>query len=325
MIRHDGLVVTELTVWPDVAALRELSDGVARRIDLRSAGPAAPVVAALRATIPAPEAKLSVGEGRDAPASGTTQITSAILPGAPPAPHSGTGHGTGHGGGRDRGPRGSGHEKGRKRSQVPKAPLPRKVRRVRAVLAGLAMLTAAGLLVTYVVQGVKRTKDVAAAASTPAASSTPGTGPARGTGTPAASSSASSAPTPTPSATPSFDPRTSSYTIPNTVLFALNSARLLPDARNALDQVVEGVLHDKRYGRIIVTGYTDSSGGLALNLSLSEQRAKAVAVYLQGKLDDHFVLAYVGLGPENPRAPNDSPEHMALNRRVEIKVPAPRG
>src|SRR4051794_25077027 len=43
IIRHDGVVVTQLEVWPDVAALRGLLDGVARRIDLRGAGAAAPV------------------------------------------------------------------------------------------------------------------------------------------------------------------------------------------------------------------------------------------------------------------------------------------
>jgi outer membrane protein OmpA-like peptidoglycan-associated protein len=323
MMRHDGLVVTELTVWPDVAALRELSDGVARRIDLRTAGPAAPVVAALRATIPAPAARLSVGEGREVPSAATTsEVGSSLAPGAPPAP--GSGLGAGHGGSR-----GSGHEKGRRKPEMPKAPLPRRARRLRAVLAGVAMLVVAAALVTYVVVGVNRSRDVRAAAAgraKPGATPTTAPGHARGAGgsAPASRSSSSSAPEPTPSATPSFDPRTSSYTIPNTVLFALNSATLLPDARNALDQVVEGVVHEKRYGRIIVTGYTDSSGGLALNLSLSDRRAKAVAVYLNDKLDDHFELAYVGLGPENPRAPNDSPEHMALNRRVEIKVPTRR-
>ena len=42
MMRHDGRQITSLTVWPDVAALRELSAGMARRIDLRSTDPAAP-------------------------------------------------------------------------------------------------------------------------------------------------------------------------------------------------------------------------------------------------------------------------------------------
>jgi outer membrane protein OmpA-like peptidoglycan-associated protein len=332
MLRHDGQVVTDLTVWPDVAALRELSDGVARRIDLRTAGSAAPVVAALRATIPAPQAKLSVGEGRQPPAPTVppAEVTSVLLPGAPSTPSAGIG--TDHGRGRDGESRGSGHEKGRKRPDVPKAPRSRKVRRLRAVVAGVAMLAVAGLLVTYVVQGVRRTRDVPAAAAQgpkPTATPTSAVGHARGAGPgPAGAvppqSSSSSAPASTPAATPTFDPKTSSYTIPNTVLFAVNSATLLPDARNALEQVVEGVLHDKRYGRITVTGYTDSSGGLALNLQLSQQRAKAVALYLEGKLDRHFQLAYVGRGPANPRAANDTPEHMALNRRVEIKVPRPQ-
>jgi outer membrane protein OmpA-like peptidoglycan-associated protein len=190
------------------------------------------------------------------------------------------------------------------------------------------MLAVAGLLVTYVVEGVKRTRDVSPVAAprpTPTASAGHGSGVGSGRAGTVPHPSLSSPAQPTPASSPSFDPRTSSYTIPNTVLFALNSATLLPDARNALDQVVQGVLHDQRYGKITVTGYTDSSGGLALNLSLSQRRARAVAVYLESKLGHaRFRFASVGLGPANPRAANDTPEHMALNRRVEIKVPQPK-
>jgi outer membrane protein OmpA-like peptidoglycan-associated protein len=333
MIRHDGHVITELTVWPDVAALRELSDGVACRIDLRSAGPAAPVVAALRASIPASAAKLSVGEGRPTATTPPPDPNSALLPGTPPTPGigaagetgSGSGTGSAHGASAQTPARGvgsgQGHEKGRKKPDVPKAPLPRKVRRLRAFLAGSAMLVAAALLVTYVVVGVRNKKEPVAV-STPKPTPTARAHPrSSASGQRQTTPSRSSAPQPTPSATPSFDPKTSSYTIPNTVLFALNSAELLPESRSALDKVVEGVVHDKRYGRITVTGYTDSSGGRAFNIALSKRRAKAVAVYLQSKLDTRFQLAYVGLGPDNPRASNDTPEHMALNRRVEIKVP----
>ncbi len=93
MVAHDGAKISSLTLWPDVAALRELSDGVARRIDLRTAGPAAPVVAALRATIPAPEGKYSIGQGRQLAA---VDEVSTLLPGAPgadplPTPSQGVG------------------------------------------------------------------------------------------------------------------------------------------------------------------------------------------------------------------------------------------
>ena len=153
MVAHDGAKISSLTLWPDVAALRELSDGVARRIDLRTAGPAAPVVAALRATIPAPEGKYSIGQGRQLAA---VDEVSTLLPGAPGADPVPT---PSHGVGTD-------DEKARKKGG-PKAPLPRKVKRRRAIAAGAAMLTVAGVLVAYVAVGVNRTKVPVAAEPTP--------------------------------------------------------------------------------------------------------------------------------------------------------------
>ncbi|HVN12176.1 MAG TPA: OmpA family protein [Kineosporiaceae bacterium] len=322
IMHHDGHVITELTMWPEVAALQQLFEGVARRIDLRTAGPAAPVVAALRATIPASEAKLSVAQGRQLPVATAPEATSALLPGAPPAPRTPA---SGIGGGS----RGQGQDRGRKKSDVPKAPLPRKVRQRRAIAAGAAMLVIAVGLVGYVVLGVKGTHiQLAGAEPKQSASTAPSVPPTRGRGSkpspkpPAVTTASQKAPAPAPS----FDPNTSSYTIPNTVLFALGSATLLPDARQTLDQVVQGVEQDKRYGQIVVTGYTDSSGGRAINFELSKQRAGAVAEYLQGKLDlARFSVTFDGLGPDYPRAPNDTAEHRALNRRVEIKVPKSSG
>ena len=168
MVTHDGAKISSLTLWPDVAALRELSDGVARRIDLRTAGPAAPVVAALRATIPAPEGKYSIGQGRQLAA---VDEVSTLLPGAPgadPSPTPSQGMGTDD-------------DKARKKGG-PKAPLPRKVKRRRAIAAGAAMLTVAGVLVAYVAVGVNRTKVPLVAQPTPRptpAATTASTAPAR--------------------------------------------------------------------------------------------------------------------------------------------------
>ncbi|MGZ4612702.1 MAG: OmpA family protein [Kineosporiaceae bacterium] len=325
IMHHDGQVITELTVWPDVTALRDLSDGVARRIDLRAAGPAAPVVAALRASIPASEAKLSVGEGRQLPVATAPVAPPALLPGPPRTPGMGLGVGGGSGSSGSRG-----QEKGRKKPDVPKAPMPRKVRRRRAIVAGVVMLAVAVGLVSFVVQGVRDKGGSLAQATTRQSASTAASVPVtRGAGSsrpkPSHAAATSASPT-TPAPQPSFDPKTSSYTIPSTVLFALGSSTLLPDAQQTLDQVVEGVVHDKRYGSIVVTGYTDSSGGPALNLRLSKARAQAVADYLIGKLDPAlFTVASDGQGPAHPRVPNDTPEHKALNRRVEIKVPKTAG
>ncbi len=146
MMRHDGRQITSLTIWPDVAALRELSAGMARRIDLRSTDPAAPVVAALRATIPATEGKLSVGQERQQ-AGMLTPEDATLLPGAPPAPETvlrtaASAKAKGKGKGKD----GKGKDKA-----APKAPLPRSVRRLRGIAAGVLMLGLAAALAGYVV------------------------------------------------------------------------------------------------------------------------------------------------------------------------------
>jgi outer membrane protein OmpA-like peptidoglycan-associated protein len=328
IIRHDGAVVTNLEVWPDVAALRELFDGVARRIDLRSAGAAGPVVAALRATIPSPEGKLSVGQQRQErqerqqPAS----FEEALVGGA--ADSSGAGGRGGRSGGREPGHanhqpgqqpghHGSGQEpgKGKPKAEVPKAPLPRRVRMVRALLAGAVMLVVAGLLVTYVVVGVRNKQEpVAASKPRPSASATH---KPRASSTPRPSAAAETRPT--------FDPKTNTFNFTNHVLFETDQYTLRPQAKQALDLVVAALVAQKRYGAIAVTGYTDSTGSEAHNLTLSRRRALVVARYLQqGLRNDRFQVTSQGLGEAHPVDSNATQGGREQNRRVEIKVPDPQ-
>ena len=72
--------------------------------------------------------------------------------------------------------------------------------------------------------------------------------------------------------------------------------------------------------RIAVKGYTDNTGNDAINLPLSENRAKSVADFLvsQGVAADDVTSQ--GFGSANPVAANDTPEGKAQNRRVEITV-----
>ena len=80
--------------------------------------------------------------------------------------------------------------------------------------------------------------------------------------------------------------------------------------------------------RVVVEGHTDSQplserakARYATNYGLAYERAGAVASYLSerlGKPIDQFVTQ--GYGPDRPVASNDSPEGMALNRRVEIAI-----
>ena len=185
--------------------------------------------------------------------------------------------------------------------------MPRKVRRLRAILAGLVMLVVAGLLVTYVVTGVrnKRIADAAASStSSPTAhaprASTPRTSPPR-----ASTSKPTPKASPSPAPTAAFNARTNSFSFSARLLFDLNSAQLLPDAKNVLDGVVSRVVDEQRYGTIAVRGYTDNTGSDAINQSLSQRRADAVADYLAERLDKtYFTLTAIGEGATNFVADN---------------------
>jgi outer membrane protein OmpA-like peptidoglycan-associated protein len=308
MMQHDGVVITRLEVWPDIAALRDLSDGVARRIDLRTAGPAAPIVAELRATIPATERKLSVAQERQPLA---PIVDATLLPATSEGhPRSGGAAGASHSD-----ENGKEHGKGKPKVEVPKAPVPRKVRRRRGILAGLVMLVVAGLLVAYVVTGVRNKGILDAAAGEPRPS--PTAQPNRST-----AAKPSAKPIPTPTRAQTFDPATNTYKFTNTVLFEPNQYTLRGEARTALATVIIALEAQKRYGTIVVTGYTDDTGSKGYNLALSQRRATVVADFLQRRLTDpKFTVVSQGLGEAHPVLPNTSDTNREQNRRVEIKVP----
>jgi outer membrane protein OmpA-like peptidoglycan-associated protein len=71
---------------------------------------------------------------------------------------------------------------------------------------------------------------------------------------------------------------------------------------------------------LAIEGYTDTTGTVAFNKALSDQRASAVRDYLvQQGLDASSVTAE-GFGPANPVAGNDTSHGRQQNRRVEIIV-----
>jgi type VI secretion system protein ImpK len=57
------------------------------------------------------------------------------------------------------------------------------------------------------------------------------------------------------------------------------------------------------------------------NFQLSQERAKAVAATLKGRMTKPERLEVEGKGADVPVAPNDTAEGRARNRRVEILVP----
>ena len=72
--------------------------------------------------------------------------------------------------------------------------------------------------------------------------------------------------------------------------------------------------------RIEVKGYTDKTGPLDYNLSISDLRANLIKNYLTNKGIQYSRIEAKGLGPKNPIGGNETIEEKRLNRRVEIDV-----
>jgi peptidoglycan-binding protein ArfA len=72
--------------------------------------------------------------------------------------------------------------------------------------------------------------------------------------------------------------------------------------------------------KLTVTGHTDNTGTDAINLPLSQNRAKAVASYLVAQGVPAGSVTSKGEGSSQPVAGNDTEAGRAQNRRTEIKV-----
>jgi outer membrane protein OmpA-like peptidoglycan-associated protein len=109
-------------------------------------------------------------------------------------------------------------------------------------------------------------------------------------------------------------------TVPSEVMFRTGSAKLLPRAKEKLDEVAVALGKLGTEQTFVIEGHTDSRGSAAANARLSKRRADAVRSYLveQG-VDEDRVIAR-GRGEAVPVASNTDAEGRASNRRVEIVV-----
>lgn len=111
--------------------------------------------------------------------------------------------------------------------------------------------------------------------------------------------------------------------LPNDVLFDSGKTSLKPDAQTALTAVAGalGAIDDRHF---LVAGHTDDvpirTAQFPSNWELSTARAVEVTKFLLSKGMKPQVLAAAGYGEFDPLAPNDSTEHRAMNRRIEIVV-----
>ncbi|MBV1873218.1 MAG: OmpA family protein [Gammaproteobacteria bacterium] len=101
--------------------------------------------------------------------------------------------------------------------------------------------------------------------------------------------------------------------------FELNSAELTIESIPVLNNVVN-VLEACPSVVLEVQAYADSIGREEANLSLSNDRAHAVKLYLASRGISPPRLVAVGYGESNPVASNSTAAGQALNRRVDFQV-----
>jgi outer membrane protein OmpA-like peptidoglycan-associated protein len=107
--------------------------------------------------------------------------------------------------------------------------------------------------------------------------------------------------------------------MPSGITFDFDRAELKSEFRPVLDNLAT-TLNEYNQTRIEVTGHTDSKGTDAYNMTLSQNRANAVAGYLGSRGVASSRMVVTGAGETRPVASNDTDSGRAQNRRVEITL-----
>jgi outer membrane protein OmpA-like peptidoglycan-associated protein len=108
------------------------------------------------------------------------------------------------------------------------------------------------------------------------------------------------------------------------ILFAFDSAVLDREATPVLDDLAQYLRANPKV-RLEIQGHTDSVGGAAPNLALSQARAESVGAYLSAAGVSPSRLRPKGYGLTVPVADNATPEGRAQNRRVVFRALSPGG
>jgi len=102
------------------------------------------------------------------------------------------------------------------------------------------------------------------------------------------------------------------------IYFDFDSAVIRVESEPVLEEIAEALRKNPGW-QLSIQGHTDNIGGDAHNQALSAQRAESVKKALIERYSiapDRLTTA--GFGAAQPKAPNDTMEGRALNRRVEL-------
>jgi OmpA-OmpF porin, OOP family len=108
----------------------------------------------------------------------------------------------------------------------------------------------------------------------------------------------------------------------NKIIFTPASAELATTARPVLDELA-AILTACPPMQMEIGGHTDSQGSESGNQALSQARAEAVLLALQGRRVDISGMTAVGYGEASPIADNGTEEGREANRRIEFVLQGP--
>jgi outer membrane protein OmpA-like peptidoglycan-associated protein len=103
------------------------------------------------------------------------------------------------------------------------------------------------------------------------------------------------------------------------VLFETGRAEIRPAAQESIGKLAN-YLNQHADRRVLIEGFTDSTGSDATNMTLSQRRSQAVADALRARGVDPSRVATRGYGEQYPVASNASTSDRAMNRRVEVYI-----
>ena len=112
--------------------------------------------------------------------------------------------------------------------------------------------------------------------------------------------------------------------MPGDIEYTSGSAKIVMNdkSKKVLGQLSTIMKDNAELTKLRIEGNTDNAGedkGFD-NVKLSQQRAQSIADYLTKNGIDTNRLVVVGYGSTHPLAPNDTKEHMALNRYTDFVV-----
>lgn len=110
-------------------------------------------------------------------------------------------------------------------------------------------------------------------------------------------------------------------TLDSGILFDVDKSELRPVSKENITKLASTL---KKYEdtNVLIEGHTDATGSDEYNLTLSQQRAQAVAGFLSSLQVSPTRFTIMGYGEAQPVMTNESDVGRSANRRVEIAIMA---